>query len=804
MPALIRSLMTEMLVARRCRAETSAGPERLIDMKATPLTRRLAATSLAAAVLGGTVGCSPNDGSSPSVGPSATRPSPSETRVPASPDPGSAVTVDWTTAQLPALLSLEDGQAAASGPTGLLIIGTSTDGSDLVAATSADGRAWTATRLDTGALGGKVPLQVAGVSDGFIAFVGAPGPTAYASPDGIAWTARGELPSLINVAWLADWGTVLVACGQIDAGWNACVRSPDRGSTWLAPGEPPGRGGEDRVEAITATAEGLVVLTLAPDGGRIWRSTDGDRWTDEPAEGLDHIASWAVGGLVPGVDGLVMGGTWMRADRRGGDQAVGRIWAFQEGRGWMRLTPPDDVGTSIGIAEAGGRLVASARRLHGQSVEQAGAWLSPDGRRWTSVAWEPSQWVRSGPLEVPGGFVVIDDEAVHVATWRATGESWPETLEPAPSPSPVPSPPDELRGAAIQWTGPVSLADAMDVVAVGDAFLVGGSDGANGPAVWRAGDPIVGSWEPVALPRKIPDDSSSHTWTGVTALAASGDLVVAAGRRRVADREGQQAVFWRSADGGATWEVLPEAIGDDLGGQQVEGPEVGVRDVAAGSREVRGFVAVGSTSQRSVAWTSADGLAWRRSEVFENDDIRAVTSTGSGWVAVGKGGSWFNPRAAVWRSRDGLAWTLVDVDAPALSEVTWNPAMERLIAVGDGPGVLVSSDDGASWQWVPDQPDLLARGADGWAATMRGVVALDKGGFVAVGERGCRDSFGTCLVAWTSTEGRRWSSQDPPDSSGPTRARTAALAIADGIVVAVGVTGDAGAVWVGRVASPTR
>lgn len=765
--------------------------------------RRVVGLAAVAVLIGGTTGClsesrAPTpDGSSPG----ATASSASASTAPLGP----ALALDWVETALPGAVSLEDGEAAAAGPPGLLIIGAARGGTGLVATTSLDGRAWTPTRpLAASALGGRIPNHLAGTPDGFIAFT-VDGPVrVWASRDGIAWAGRGELPGLINVDRFAQHGSRMVACGQREDGHIGCTWSADDGVNWFAPKVPPDWGPDERIEGLAVTDVGFVVLAFTADGVRVRHSPDGERWTDIAADGLDPPSGWAIGGLAPSGRGLVVGGTGIEPDRRAGDRVVGTIWATDDDGRWIRLALPGDAGSHVRVTALRSGLVAWATRLRGQSFDPAGAWVSPDGLRWASVTWPVDAAAWPEPLPFPGGFAILDEDAVHVATWRVTEASWPEPA-PAPDPAPAPSPPPEPPGAIVSWVGPEPIPDAADVTALDDGFLVAGTDGADGPAVWRSVDPIAGPWRPVALPPKVPAILVGHTWTGVAAVAAAGPVVVAVGRRWNSEGERSEAVFWLSADGGATWEVLPATVDDDLGMQVIEGPEVGLRDVAAGWGDQDGFVAIGSTSAHSVAWTSAEGRSWERSEPFGDDQIVAVTATGGNWVAVGRTSTQAGPRAAAWRSPDRIAWARVVVDAPPLSAVTYDPARDRIVAVGDGPGILVSDDHGTTWTWVPDQPDLLARGADGRAATTRGVVTTGEGGFVAVGERGCRQSLGRCLAAWTSSEGMRWTAQDPREGdAGEIRLRATALAEADGVVVAVGWVVDSGAVWVGRVSEPAR
>src|SRR5690606_31820736 len=78
-----------------------------------------------------------------------------------------------------------------------------------------------------------------------------------------------------------------------------------------------------------------------------------------------------------------------------------------------------------------------------------------------------------------------------------------------------------------------------------------------------------------------------------------------------------------------------------------------------------GLLAVGSSPggeyvPTAAAWTSADGMTWRRvtptGDGFEGCSAAAVTATPQGFTAVG--GCLFTSRPmAAWSSPDGISWT---------------------------------------------------------------------------------------------------------------------------------------------------
>lgn len=136
--------------------------------------------------------------------------------------------------------------------------------------------------------------------------------------------------------------------------------------------------------------------------------------------------------------------------------------------------------------------------------------------------------------------------------------------------------------------------------------------------------------------------------------------------------------------------------------------------------------------------------------------IRAITSTGAGFFAVGSAGG----KAAVWWSEDGRAW-LVSTDLP-----DGDGAELAVVEVG-GPGLIAAgrsgraaaiwvSGDGRTWRAAGPAADVadlsinaLAQGPLGWLAIGAGL-----------GQRG------TSGVAVSSADGERWTRTDPPDERG--------------------------------------
>ena len=257
---------------------------------------------------------------------------------------------------------------------------------------------------------------------------------------------------------------------------------------------------------------------------------------------------------------------------------------------------------------------------------------------------------------------------------------------------------------------------------------------------------------------------------------------------------------WTSVDG-ETWRQTPagQAAFDSDAQRQV------IRDVAAGGH---GLVGVGFEQDlrgrsRAVAWTSSDGVRWRRvadQGTFGGADFQvmnAVTAGGPGFVAVGW--SEYDPaadeaNAAVWTSPDGRTWTRVPHDEDVFGVKGVEGMLDvvagsrGLIAVGSdwANAVVWTSVDGTEWTRLPH--DEAAFGGEQliWALTVA------QSGFVGVGYDNSSEE-GEHAVIWRSRDGSRWSRTPFEEVSALLRG----VAATDRGLVAVGsqfVAGDTDAV----------
>jgi hypothetical protein len=191
-----------------------------------------------------------------------------------------------------------------------------------------------------------------------------------------------------------------------------------------------------------------------------------------------------------------------------------------------------------------------------------------------------------------------------------------------------------------------------------------------------------------------------------------------------------------------------------------------------------GFVAVGYVPPDwiPVAWTSPDGLTWSIHLTMGATDFTFPVSLAAGGdgtvVAVGRSG----PEPVAWTSADGVAWQQRPVPLLQRSDVA--ERMTTVVASGHGfvaggsagPELFDrrarfwTSVDGAEWKSAPDDPVAFAN------AEVRGITRFGDG-FVAVGVGG-EAQHPSGAVAWTSTDGSKWTRVDDPS-------------FVDGIAVAV-------------------
>ena len=258
-----------------------------------------------------------------------------------------------------------------------------------------------------------------------------------------------------------------------------------------------------------------------------------------------------------------------------------------------------------------------------------------------------------------------------------------------------------------------------------------------------------------------------------------------------------------------------------------------VTAVAAGPE---GWIAVGSAThweddssggehfkwRTARVWSSSDGAEWTvlpDDPVFANAEIRGVSWTSQGYVAVGL---WKDERAdpsgeagrtqtfgiapAAWRSTDGLRWISLPVRAEPgddLDAGRMNAVLEvdgRLVAVGCldenclfGPAMWVSD---SSSGFTP------ATGAPAREAAAVNDVIATPGGLVAVGTYNSVGDAPSRAAAWRSVDGDRWlksgAIENGDDGVMSGLARMADVLVAVGTTLTEDRTSSLPAVWRSR------
>jgi hypothetical protein len=192
-------------------------------------------------------------------------------------------------------------------------------------------------------------------------------------------------------------------------------------------------------------------------------------------------------------------------------------------------------------------------------------------------------------------------------------------------------------------------------------------------------------------------------------------------------------------------------------------------------------------------WVSDDGRAWARGEVdgpagASIASVAAGPVGGPAFVGVGSAGGEAANRPIAFTSTDGQRWTAV-ASQPGF-DLSPGYGQAHLDLVVSGTAAMVAA--GTEWGIAGQRPFVLVS-ADGlrWERTAeplvgsgpRGLVATDRG-FVMAGAADAPAGQMTHAAFWISEDGRTW--QTAPDIAAFPNAEPQALAIGNGVIVAVG------------------
>ena len=338
------------------------------------------------------------------------------------------------------------------------------------------------------------------------------------------------------------------------------------------------------------------------------------------------------------------------------------------GTDWTPMTLPGGSGSgSVNDIVAGGPgLVAVGSVSAADGTPRTAIWTAADGITWTSVALGAG--LRAGELSSvaagDGGLMAVGlgKGAVPVTLTSRDGLTWVRTTMPGVQVG------DTLTGVA-----------ALDgeFVAVGMRMLTPAPKAACDLAAWRSPDG-VGWAAPVRLAGTLHRDPGTLDPWCPRVL----DIAPLEGRLVVIGDTGRGSTAWVSLDG-ASW---------TSSGELVE-TWPGLFRLAPG---LDGLMSV----SRDGAWTTSDGLGWRRLESTSLtplvDTPETIVDTGRGLVMAGSSGPEGSEIAVptAWLSTDAAQWTKV-----VLSPASKGGEVLSLVACGQQL-VAAGMDDSRPAMWT--------------------------------------------------------------------------------------------------------
>ncbi len=323
---------------------------------------------------------------------------------------------------------------------------------------------------------------------------------------------------------------------------------------------------------------------------------------------------------------------------------------------------------------------------------------------------------------------------------RATSVERPENFEATLAPS--------FAGAhpILRIPGQATMADVMALPA-GGYVSVGYSPPAWTPLAWTSTDGLT--W------RMHEIGPTEFTFPEALATGSDGS-VVAVGR------SGRRPMAW-TTDDGVTWQP------HDVSTIGTDGAPERMTTVAAGDG---GYVAGGSVGpelaeRHARFWTSPDGSTWEPvpddAAAFAGAEVRAITRSGDGFVAVGVlGDAQVQTGAVAWTSPDGFTWERIEspaFDGGRAVAVVESP-VGGLVAVGTTverrEAVAWTSSDGRAWIRTPTEASRLYGGSgtnsDGFVQ-MTDVAVVDRQ-LIGIGVlQGLQRGIAT---SWVSRDGVHW------------------------------------------------
>lgn len=586
--------------------------------------------------------------------------------------------------------------------------------------------------------------------------------------------------------------------------------------------EPATRGVSEQLRAAAPFGDGLLAAGSVGQGEEadavLWRSSDGDRWTQvAPPEMGGRHEQWAFDMAVGDRGAVVVGG------ERAWGEVRPRVWHSADGEQWQAVD-----GGSEGPFSQSGQESISAVTAYGEGFvavgwersggEQNGlAWYSPDGVSWeavdaSSLGGDGRQALLSvtatDDVVVAGGYTVNSNGQGRPTVWRSSdGREWGSASDPLP-----------LNESRLSTASDL----AVRSLSVHDGNLLATGGARPRPHVWRSTDggrtwsalaqlspsrfpdgvdlvtaatdgteTVAVGAEPMAL--RLNDDSWSNT-TGeafpnggskpvATTVLIDGDLTLVGGYHLEAPQDNEpqryQAHVWRREGSGDFTGIGPAAEGEeaegsegdqDQGGEEAESAEgeAGPDDLSDAAR-VQGFYA---GAIESIA-AFQDGYIAVGTEDFSVADERSLDDP--------------SPDGMLWVSKDGKQWQRYAAGPAGVDLEEHAKRMEALLDHHSPEQIAAAFVQArARDPWVTFAP----AGGDG-TRSLRGVTALGDG-FITVGSAFANDDIDPIVARSGPIEENQVSGENPKFAAEATQRFEDVCSFEDS-TVAVGYSGSDGA-----------
>ncbi len=474
------------------------------------------------------------------------------------------------------------------------------------------------------------------------------------------WTAVGTVTSADGATsaaiWLSEDGLAWHAVDLGGADGRALAATED-GSATVVVGSV-GTGTSQRA-AVWMTPAGGGTPQLVPDQSSLQSGVGSSSTAPAGASEMDLVAAGTIGIVA---SGSVAGrpAVWYSTDGTDWAQepSLERLVADRHARLTSLLVDPTGA-LATAVADQG-------------TVEEAVAWDSPDGIRWTS---DPA-----GTVAAPGDHVVDDvvwtgEELVGVGGTRTSSswspEAWvsPATGAASDSIEAFPSASSTLRSVSVD---PIAPSGAAALVAVGGA--------AGRPQAFESTDGET--WTDMSMPAPPADEGS-----------ATADLVATWGTTTVvADSQPGQPLVWVRRSG--RWTSVPAASFGAL--------RPTAEAVAAVEASGRLWLAVdldrpgSSPAEEAIVLDSVHGRHWYRAAAIPGARLSDLATAGAGLVATGIDET--TGAAAVWSSADGRAWHLTSDLSRAASPEALTTLGATDVVVGTTPLAGRGAPVAATWE----------------------------------------------------------------------------------------------------------